>query len=312
MKLHTRKNKYLLSGHHGFFYSRFFILLVVVLAISVLVFSFFAIRRLHTFLPSVPSLYTDWKAQNYESVYKKSALILEKHPLAGTILALHGFSAYYLFTAQNDPTAAQSYLIESINSLRNAWYRISATEKPRLAYVLGKAYYQRGYFYADLAMKYLDFAYISGIHFDDLAEFRGLSASLLGDYNTSISSFTEALSVKPSDLLLFTLAQDYLQIKNTDKAKEYLAETIRTSKDELLQLKCHYVLGTIFLQEQKITEAHTEFDTILEKDPNNADAHYGLGVIYETQGDLIRARSEWRKAIRLNPVHPGARAKLNL
>jgi len=66
------------------------------------------------------------------------------------------------------------------------------------------------------------------------------------------------------------------------------------------------------LTEQKLDEAKAEFDTILEKDPNSADAHYGLGVIYETQGDLIRSRAEWRKAIRLDPVHPGARAKLNL
>ncbi len=135
---------------------------------------------------------------------------------------------------------------------------------------------------------------------------------ILGDYETAIAAFLEALAAKPSDLLLYTLSQNYLQIKDTEKAKQYLYETIRTTGDELLQLKCRYNLGTIFLMEQKLAEAKAEFDTILEKDPNSADARYGLGVIYETQGDLIRSRAEWRKAIRLNPVHPGARAKLNL
>jgi hypothetical protein len=50
---------------------------------------------------------------------------------------------------------------------------VSDSEKPQIAYVLGKAYYQRGYYYADLSMKYLDYAYKSGFRNDDLAEFRG-------------------------------------------------------------------------------------------------------------------------------------------
>lgn len=312
MRKRMYDKKYLLSGHHGLFSSRLFLLFIVITLILVFVFSIQLIRTKHSFLPSVSSMYKDWNSKNYVSVFEKSGLVLNKRPLDGTVLALHGFAAYYLFSEQNEPSVAQTYLVTSINNLRNAWYRVSESDKPQIAYVLGKAYYQRGYYYADLSLKYLDYAYKSGIHFDDLAEFRGLSASLLGNYTTSIEAFTDALAIKPSDLLLFTLAQNYLQVKDNEKAKQYLYETMRTTNDELLQLKCHYVLGTIFLLELKYNEAKAEFDTILEKEPNSADAHYGLGVIYENQGDLIQARAEWRKAIRINPVHTEARAKLNL
>ncbi len=312
MKMHARDKKYLLSGRHGFFSSRPVRVFFVLVVLAALFFGVLQVRKTNSFLPSVSSLYADWNTRNYESVYANASLILNKRPLDGSVLALRGFAGYYLFVGQNDPAAAQTFLVSSITSLRNAWYRVSDSEKPQIAYVLGKAYYQRGYYYADLAMKYLDYARQSGLRFDDLAEFRGLSASLLGDYETAIAAFLEALAAKPSDLLLYTLSQNYLQIKDTEKAKQYLYETIRTTGDELLQLKCRYNLGTIFLMEQKLAEAKAEFDTILEKDPNSADARYGLGVIYETQGDLIRSRAEWRKAIRLNPVHPGARAKLNL
>ena len=312
MRIGIKEQKYLLSGRHRFFSSRFIFLVLTVFLVIVLSVSIFFLRRSQAFLPSVSSLYKDWNVHNYTAVYEKSGLILTKHPLNGSALALHGFSAYYLYVAQTDPAVAKNYLNVSITSLRNAWYRVSKSEKAHIAYVLGKAYYQRGYYYADLAIKYLDYASKNGMKYNDLPEFRGLSASLIGDYDNAIPAFIEALAVNPSDLLLFTLAENYLQAKNNDKAKQYFYETIRTSSDELLQLKCRYELGLVFVSEQKMSEAQNEFDTILEKQPNSADAHYGLGVVYENQGDLVRARAEWRRAIRINPVHSGAREKLNL
>jgi tetratricopeptide (TPR) repeat protein len=307
----TRK-KYLLSSRRRFFSPLvIFVFVLFIVCASVLAAGLY-LRKTKSLLPSVTSLYSDWKARDYQKTYDQSGLILEKRPQDGAVLAMHGFSAYYLFAEQNDSTIAQNYLNDSITSLRNAWYRVSESDKTQIAYVLGKAYYQRGYYYADLSMKYLNYALDAGFRSEDIQEFRGLAASLLGDSATSIAAFTEALKGKKSDLLLFTIAKMYLKSGDGDKAKQYLYETIRTTNDDLLVLKCHYELGSIFLGEQKMTEAQAEFTTILEKDPNSADAHYGLGVIYETQGDLIRARAEWRKALKLDPVHAGARTKLNI
>lgn len=312
MKIHAHEKKYLLSRHHGFFSSKFFLLCIFAFVIIVLIITTVQIKKKNAFLPSVSSLYKDWEQNDYLSVYEKSGLILNKRPLDGSVLALHGFASYYLFTQQIDSTVAQTYLVSAITNLRNAWYRVSESEKPQIAYVLGKAYYQKGFYYADLAMKYLEIAKQSDTQFDDLSEFYGLSASLLGDYDTSIEAFIDALSKQPSDLLLFTLAQNYLNLQNYEKAKQYFIETIRMTKDELLVLKCRNMLGNVFLLELNYTDAANEFNTIIEKDPNFADAHYGLGVIYESQGDLIKARAEWRKVIRVNPVHTGARSKLNI
>ena len=82
--------------------------------------------------------------------------------------------------------------------------------------------------------------------------------------------------------------------------------------DELLQLRCRYEIGMILIANQRLDAAQAEFSAILEKEPNSADAQYGLGVIYETQGDLVKARAAWRKALRLNPVHAGAREKMDI
>jgi tetratricopeptide (TPR) repeat protein len=312
MKLGAREKKFLLTGRHSVFSSRFFILFALLIACALVSLSVFIIRKNHTFLPGVSSLYREWNAGDYTAVYENAGKILEKRPLDGAVLALKGFSAYYLYVAQNDPAEARNYLVSAIVSLRNAWYRVSDSEKGRIAYVLGKAYYQRGYYYADLSLKYLDYALKAGVKQDDLQEFRGLAASLVGDYETAIPAFTEALAKNPSDLLLFTLAKSYASSGKDDQALQYFQETIRKTGDELLRLKCHYEIGMILITEQRLAEAEAEFTTIIQKEPNSADAQYGLGVIYETQGDLVKARAAWRKALRLNPVHAGARDKMDL
>lgn len=311
MKLRSKK-KYLLSGRRSLFRPSFVIAFFLLLTGLL---GFFTWKNLNNSAiknVSKSNLYTYWDEGNYSKVYDDSGMILEIRPLDGEVLALRGFSAYYLFLEQTDSHLSQLYLTDSIHSLRNAWYRVSESERPHIAYILGKAYYQRGYYYADLALFYLQYAKSAGLQFEDLSEFLALSFSLLGDHASSIEAFAKALTINPSDLLLYSLSQSYLKQFEYEKAEQYLLETIRISEDELLRLKCHNLLGLLYFERKDMPAALKEFETILEKDVNSADAHYGLGVIYEAQGDLIKARSEWRKAVKADPVHSGARQKLNL
>jgi len=50
--------------------------------------------------------------------------------------------------------------------------------------------------------------------------------------------------------------------------------------------------------------------SVLEKDENSADAHYQLGILYEKQGDMVKARAEWRNALRIQVNHRGALEKM--
>ena len=52
--------------------------------------------------------------------------------------------------------------------------------------------------------------------------------------------------------------------------------------------------------------------SILEKDPDYADAYYGLGLIYEKEGDSAKARAEWRNVLKIQVNHQGAIKKLGL
>ena len=71
------------------------------------------------------------------------------------------------------------------------------------------------------------------------------------------------------------------------------------------------LLGAIYTDEKNFSDAKAEFEEILRKNKNSADAYYGLGVLYEKQGDMVKARSEWRKALKLQVNHSGALSKLS-
>lgn len=307
-----RKNeKYILSSRHHFFTKNIFILVGIVAALVLGFAAFFLMERSDFFLPSLSSVYKDWNAGDYSSCHEKTSRILERRPLDGAALAMNGFSAYYLFTGQTDVADERSYLEEAITSLRKAWYRVAEEEKPEIAYVLGKSYYQKGFYYADLSLKFLFYVLDSGLTYPDIPEFCGLSFSLLEEYETAAEYFTMALAQNPSDLLLYTLAETYSKIPDNGKAKQYFTETLRVTNDDLLKLRCHNAMGGIFLAEKRYDEAAAEFESVIETDPDSADAYYGLGVIHESQGDIVKARAQWRRALRLDPSHPGAREKLS-
>lgn len=293
--------------------------LIVFLAIAALVFSlFFAVRIIKNRLSSsatIKALSEKWKEYDYEEVYDISRQILEEKPFSNTALTYHGYSSFYLAVAQTDTSLSQNYLDESINSIRLALYSAKKNLVPQLEYMLGKAYFYKNtvtsYYYADLAVKYLASAKEKGYDAKDIPEYLGLSYAALGKPMESIESFTEALLFRESDSLLLSIAEQYYKIGQLSVAKQYLYRIKKESDDVSLVLKSMELLGTIYIDEKNYTDARSEFEGILEKNKNSAAAFYGLGLVYEKQGNLVKARSEWRKALRIQINHPGALSKLS-
>lgn len=293
--------------------------LIVFLVIAALVFSlFFAVRIIKNRLSSsatIKALSEKWKEYDYEEVYDISRQILEEKPFSNTALTYHGYSSFYLAVAQTDTSLSQNYLDESINSIRLALYSAKKNLVPQLEYMLGKAYFYKNtvtsYYYADLAVKYLASAKEKGYDAKDIPEYLGLSYAALGKPMESIESFTEALLFRESDSLLLSIAEQYYKIGQLSAAKQYLYRIKKESDDVSLVLKSMELLGTIYIDEKNYTDARSEFEGILEKNKNSAAAFYGLGLVYEKQGNLVKARSEWRKALRIQINHPGALSKLS-
>lgn len=291
------------------FFTKFLVFMFVLLCIFCVVFVVIYLRKRKE-IPSLDEMYKDWEVASYNSVYLKSVAFLKEEPFNADVLALSGFSSYYVYVAESDEASNLVYLENTITSLRKAMYFISEKDKGKIAYILGKAYYQKGEYYADLAVKYLDIAKSYGITFKDLDEFKGMALLNLGELDQAIEAFTQALVSSPSPFLLYILGQTYMKKSDFESAKQYFFETITKTKDEILQLKCRYLIGSILLEEGELERAKNEFLAILEKDDSSSDAHYGLGLVLEKEGDIVKARSEWRRALKSDPSHERTREKL--
>lgn len=271
---------------------------------------------------SIFNLKSKWKTYDYQAVYDISSAILYEKPFNTAARTYNGYAAFFLAVSQTDLTESLSYLDESINSLRIALQGARFGAVSQIEYMLGKAYFYKDFqasyhYYADLAIDYLLRAKKDGYKpanpdADDIPELLGMSYASLGMTSESISAFTLALNnSKKSDFLLLSIAEQYHALAQDNVAEQYLFRISQECKDEQIVLKSRLLMGNILLERERYDEAEKEFNFILEKNENSADALYGLGVIFEKKGDLVKARSEWRKALRIQNNHPLALKKMS-
>lgn len=296
------------------FLPHFFILLAVVAVIVALSFgvSFLAHKRQHT-VYTISALYEKWNARNYEEVYALSSGILNNHPLQNTARTFHGYSAFQLALSATDASKSQSYLDEALINLRIALQTARAETIPQICYMLGKTYFYKDnianyHYYADLAVKYLLQSRLLGYEAKDIPEYLGLSYAALGETQKSIEAFGSALVVRESDTLFLSLAEQYYKMENFAATRSYLALVDKTSQNDELLARSHLLQGQMYLKEEQYSQAKEEFEAILEKNENSADAHYGLAVMYDKMGNIAKFRSELKLCLNILPNHAGALA----
>src|SRR5574344_2166362 len=315
MKAVNRENRIVIHGKNKFIPRLILVCSIVAFLTVATIISYHFINKYIKTSASVVALYDKWHSYDYQGVYDTAGRILNKKPLHNTARTFRGYSAFFLAVSQTDNTQAQTYLDDTINNLRVALQSAKKSSVGQIEYMLGKAYFYKDsmssyYYYADLAVKYLKKSIENNYHSNDTSEYLGLSYAALGDTQSSIASFTEALLVRESDTLLLAIAEQYYKAGTGSAAKQYLNRVNEISQNEDIITRSHVLLGNIYINENNYSDAEKEFNTMLEKNENSADAHYGLGVLYEKQENLVKARSEWRKCLRIQVNHPGAIQKM--
>ncbi|MCQ2597973.1 MAG: tetratricopeptide repeat protein [Treponema sp.] len=291
--------------------------LIVVIA-TVISFSVFGIIKLNRNRITARTLARYWSETDfskYEKIYNDGKLLLQNEPFNNTALIYYGYSCFYLAVSQTDSSEIQKYLDECISSLRLAIYSAREKTLPQIHYMLGKAYFYKNKiaenFYADLTIENLNKALVLGYEADDIYEYLGMSYAALGKTTESIAAFSEALLVRESGNLLVSIAEQYMKNGMTSSSKQYLYRVINSSDNDLLIEKSRIMLANIYLEEENYEDAQKEFEEVLKNNKNSDDAHYGIGVIYEKQGNLVLARSEWRNTLKIRANHQGALKKLS-
>ena len=315
MKLSSKANRLIIRTK-----SRLIPIALMSLAAAVLLFAaaFFVqrviSRKIHN-SPSITMLSDKWKEYDYQAVYDTSAALLEKKPFNNTVLVYRGYAAFYLAVSATESQQAQSYIEEAIHCLRLATMNAKKKTLGQIYYMLGKSYFYKNsissyHYYADSAVEYFTKARECGYKADDIAEYMGLSYAKLNMTMESIAAFSEALLYRESDALLLAIAEQYSKAEQNAAAKQYLFQIIQRSNDDSLIIKSRVLLGNTLIKEKDFEGAQKEFEAILAKNENSAEAHYGMGLVYENQGDMVKARAEWRKTLRIQVNHNGALEKI--
>ena len=74
--------------------------------------------------------------------------------------------------------------------------------------------------------------------------------------------------------------------------------------------EAHYNLGIALLQKGQVDEAMVQFQKALEINPNYAEAHNNLGLVLFQKGQVDEAIAQYQKALEINPDYAAAHYNL--
>lgn len=113
-----------------------------------------------------------------------------------------------------------------------------------------------------------------------------------------IVKLMDKITQNPTSRLFVPLAEEYLKCDLVDEAIIVLVEGI---KNHPSYVAARVMLGKIYLQENRISEAQAEFEKVIAINSDNILAHKKLAVIYQGQGQLPRALETCKKVLMIDP-----------
>lgn len=252
-----------------------------------------------------------WNEGNIEKTIAESRKATEAFPFDEYYLSMRGISAYYSALDAQDEETRQQLLEESVISLRKALViGVPSGMEAQIFYVLAKAYYQKGEPWFDLAERYFLLARNSGSKEKDLPQYLAVVYAGKKDYKHAIEWFELSLKGDTSDILTLSAAISYKNIGKNDKARELLASLETHATDAKIRLKAKLLLAQDSYESGDFSTALQRYEEILKEDPLNADAWYGLGLVYAKKNDQLGARAAFRKVVQIDPNHVDARKRL--
>jgi len=247
---------------------------------------------------------------NYNVAIHQGLPYMEKRPYNARLLRYIGEAYYYISTSLTEGEKEES-LDRAITYLRKGIVLSHADEVlTKTYYVLGMSYFSKGQKYYELAAKYMLKSLDGGFADPQIYELLGYSYYKIGAFADAENYLKKAVARQPKDIARLYLAQTYKDRGKYESARKELSYLIQNSADDAIVDESYAVLVWIDFQEERFDQARKNIEKILERNEDSAFAHFWLGNIYEKEGDLISARKEWRRTLRINPKHIGAIEKL--
>ncbi len=254
-------------------------------------------------------VYELWNDGQYSEVVKMSAQTLSRRPLDRQALIFYGFAQYYLAYYEKALEEKMPLLDDAIFSLRKAKLLPGVTYSSQIDYILGQAYYHKNFFYYDLTIKYIESSLDAGYIGRDTYEYLGLAHGGAGNPEREVDFLLKASQRRPTDLLLLSVGKAYYKLRDYDTAEDYLLRSLNKTSDRDIEKECRLALAEIYIQMKDLLKAESQYKVIVKLDPGSAGAHFQLGEIYYKMNDIVRARSQWRKTLVIDPTHHGAKLR---
>jgi tetratricopeptide (TPR) repeat protein len=115
---------------------------------------------------------------------------------------------------------------------------------------------------------------------------------------SEISELKKKLEENPDSLVFISLADACRKHGELEDALKVCKKGLEKHPSNA---SARIVLGRIYMDQSKTTEAIQEFEKILEVDPENMMAHSLLGSVHIKKGDYQAAIDEYQKILSLNP-----------
>ncbi len=146
--------------------------------------------------------------------------------------------------------------------------------------------------------------YILGNAFNQAGGSEGDAAKRADYFAKAIAAYQKAISINGANGdARHNLGTVYLQIGQIDNARAQFEATLKADPNDA---KTHYMLGTIFLQDdparspQSLSRAESEFLTALSLDAKLAEAYVGLAQVFLSKGDPAKALENAKKGVDLS------------
>ncbi len=120
-----------------------------------------------------------------------------------------------------------------------------------------------------------------------------------GDVDQAIKEYASLYKEHPKDL---QVKKNYIQLlilkDRLEEAQKLNDEVLKTNANEGDALVYR---AQIEIRQNHARDAIQTLQTALKNDPQNAVAHYHLGMAFDQTGDLSRSENEWQTAVNIRP-----------
>ena len=127
------------------------------------------------------------------------------------------------------------------------------------------------------------------------------------DYAAAAEAYNSVIELVPERIDGYlALADLHETLGQWDEAIQCYHEAAEVQPDATAASAIYERIGDLLLQQERFAEAEKVLQQALQRDPNNAGAHFSLGVVAERQNDLDSALAMYAKARLLNPRYRDA------